>query len=174
MVKGGLMGPSRFEEGKGWWAANSRSRALLCPAVHRGEEDGTWTLSVCRGTCLLSRPAPRCWRWGEAAKTGWWLWHGCMCHCSRGKVSPHEPKARGNKGCIVWKATLAGCLALKRFASELEGCPQPSLLSVKKFERSWKAVVSFFFFSPHCVLPLYAAVHMHCRHPLCFGSVARC
>lgn len=63
---------------------------------------------------------------------------------SWGKVSTHEPKAWGNKGCIVWKTTLAGCLALKRFAKELESCPQPSLLSVRKFYRSWKAAMSFF------------------------------
>lgn len=108
---------------------------------------------------------------GEVAKTGSWLVHGCTLCGSSGRASAHALKAWGNKGCIVWKRQpLAGGLALKRLASKLESCPQPSPLSVRKFYRSWKPAMSFSF---HRAQPLYAAAHMHCPHPSCFGSAAQ-
>lgn len=76
----------------------------------------------------------------------------------------------GIRDVLYERQPLAGCLALKRLASKLESCPQPSPLSVRKFYRSWKPATSFSF--PLC-LPLYAAAHMHCPHPSCFGSVAQ-
>lgn len=94
--------------------------------------------------CPPSRPVWQCQCWRAVAKTGLWLLNGYTCYGSWRRMSTHEPKAWGNKDCIVWKTTLAGCLALKRFASELESCPQTSPLSGRKFYRSWKAAMSFF------------------------------
>lgn len=144
-----------------WHYLKGFCRALYFPEGKLLHHVDCW----CAWACA---PGQHC---GEVAKTGLWLLHGCTFYGSSGRVSAREPEVRSNKGCIVWKTTLAGCLALERLASKLESCPQPSPLSVRKFYRSWKPAMSFFFF--HCALPLYAAAHIHCPHPSCFGSVAR-
>lgn len=45
-------------------------------------------------------------------------------------------RREGIRDVLYERQPLAGCLALKRLASKLESCPQPSPLSVRKFYRS--------------------------------------
>lgn len=64
----------------------------------------------------------------------------CMQHPSA--VVPQEECLLMNqrreriRDVLCERQPLAGCLPLKRLASKLESCPQPSPLSVRKFYRS--------------------------------------
>lgn len=78
----------------------------------------------------------------QASTVERWPKQGCDCCMDVPTVVPQEEylltnqRREGIRDVLYERQPLAECLALKRLAIKLESCPQPSLLSVRKFYRS--------------------------------------